>query len=135
MINIIFKFNGLLARFYGILIAAYSMIAMLKLVKKFLMPLLVILISIMLGYVLRMYHEGKIRRHYQSQAEKELGALEEEFHSAWKKPHVFFIFNGRFEIYPMKEPERTFSYRELWDGNSGHRDTKLSRNAESKTQE
>jgi len=86
---------------------------MLKHVKKFLVPVLIMIISLMLGYALRMYHEGKIRTHYQSQAEKEMVALEEEFHSAWKKPRKFYIFNGRFEVYPLKESDRTFYYREI----------------------
>ena len=108
---------------------------MLNHLKKFFVPALIVIISLMLGYVLRVYHEGKIRAHYQSQAEKEMITLEEEFYSAWKKPRTFFIFNGRFEVYPLKEPERTFSYREARDDSSGHQDTNLSTNAESKAQE
>jgi hypothetical protein len=109
---------------------------MLKRTKKTLfITAIVILTSVMFGYLLRMYHEGKIRAHYQSQAEKEMITLEEEFYSASKKPHAFFIFNGRFQVYPLKGPERTFAYREARDDNSNHQDTKLSTNAESKTQE
>jgi len=103
--------------------------------KALFVTAIIILTSVIFGYVLRMYHEGKIRAHYQSQAEKEMITLEEEFYSAWKKPRTFFIFNGRFEVYPLKEPERTFFYREAKDDNSGQQDAKLSKSAESKTQE
>ena len=108
---------------------------MLKHVKRFLVPFLVILISIMLGYVLRIYHEGKIRKHYQSQAEKELSTLEEEFHSAWKKPRSFYIFNGRFEVYPLKESDKTFYYRELKGADLHDQEAKLSKSVEGKKQE
>jgi len=103
--------------------------------KALFVTAIIILTAVIFGYVLRMYHEGRIRAHYQSQAEKEMITLEEEFYSAWKKPRTFFIFNGRFEVYPLKEPERTFSYREARDDSSGHQDTNLSTNAESKAQE
>lgn len=105
---------------------------MLKHVKKFLIPFLVVLISIVLGYVLRLYHEGKIRAHYQSQAEKEMVTLEEEFHSAWRNPRTFYIFNGRFEVYPLRESDRTFFYRELKDVDVYNRDTEVSKNIENK---
>jgi hypothetical protein len=103
--------------------------------KALFVTVIIILMSVICGYILRMYHEGKIRVHYQSQAEKEMITLEEEFYSAWKKPRTFFIFNGRFEVYPLKEPERTFFYRKTKDNNSGQQDAKLSQSAESKTQE
>jgi hypothetical protein len=105
---------------------------MLKHIKKFLMPFLIVIISLMLGYVLRLYHEGKIRAHYQSQAEKEMVALEEEFHSAWRNPRTFYIFNGRFEVYPLRESDRTFFYRELKDIDVYNRDTEVSKNIENK---
>ena len=88
---------------------------MLNRVKRIFALVLIIIIFLTLGYVLRVYHEGKIRKHYQSQAEKEIVTLEEEFHSAWRKPRTFYIFNGRFEVYPLKEPGRTFCYKELKD--------------------
>jgi hypothetical protein len=103
--------------------------------KALFVTAIIILTSVIFGYALRIYHEGKIRAHYQSQAEKEMITLEEEFYSAWKKPRTFFIFNGRFQVYPLKEPERTFFYREAKDDNSGQQDAKLSKSAESKTQE
>jgi hypothetical protein len=97
---------------------------MLKYVKKFLVPVLIIIISLMMGYVLRVYHEGKIRTHYQSQAERELSTLEEEFHSAWNKPRKFYIFNGRFEVYPLKESERTFYYKEVKETDLNDQETR-----------
>jgi hypothetical protein len=111
------------------------MVSVLKHVKKFLLPFLVILISIMLGYVLRMYHVGTIRTHYQSQAEKEMVTLEEEFYSAWKKPRTFYIFNGRFEVYPLKESDRTFYYKEVKDTDLHDQEAKLSKSLEDKKHE
>jgi hypothetical protein len=105
---------------------------MLKHVKKILPLFMVVLISIVLGYVLRLYHEGKIRSHYQSQAEKEIATLEEEFHSAWRNPRTFYIFNGRFEVYPLRESDRTFFYRELKDVDVYNRDTEVSKNIENR---
>lgn len=100
--------------------------------KKFFVPVLIVIISLMLGYVLRLYHEGKIRKHYQSQAEKEMVTLEEEFYSAWRNPHTFYIFNGRFEVYPLRESDRTFFYRELKNVDAYNRDTEVSKNIENK---
>ncbi len=108
---------------------------MLNHVRKFFVPVLIIIFSLMLGYVLRVYHEGKIRKHYQSQAEKELVTLEEEFYSAWKKPRTFFIFNGRFEVHPLKESERTFFFFLAKDDNFINHDAKLSKSTESRTRE
>jgi len=65
---------------------------------------LIIVIAILFGYALRVYHEAKIQESYQSQAEKDLAILEEEFYNAVERPHTFHIFNGRFEVYPVKEP-------------------------------
>lgn len=99
------------------------------------MILLVILISIILGYALRIHHEAKIQKSYQSQAEKELTTLEEEFHSALKKPHKFLIFNGRFEVYPVKESDRTFYYRELKDDNLVEREARVTNSMQNNDQE
>jgi len=71
--------------------------------------------ALILGYALGMHHEAKIQEGYQAQAEKYLAALEEEFYSALDKPHTFHIFNGQFEIYPVKSPERRFHYRRVKD--------------------
>jgi hypothetical protein len=76
---------------------------------------LIVLISITLGYALRMHHEGKIKESYQSQAEKDLATLEEEFYSSLKKPRSFLIFNGMFKVYPVRESLRTFYYRKAKD--------------------
>ena len=108
---------------------------MLTHVRKFFVPVLIIIFSLMLGYVLRVYHEGKIRKHYQSQAEKELVTLEEEFLSAWKKPRTFYIFNGRFEVYPLKESERTFYYRQLKDADLNGQGAKASKGVGDKNQD
>ena len=108
---------------------------MLNHVKKVFIPVLIVIISLMLGYALRVYHEGKIRKHYQSQAEKEMATLEEEFHSAWEKPRTFYIFNGRFEVYPSKESERTFYYRQLKDININNQGAKASKGVEDKNQD
>lgn len=86
-----------------------------KYFKNFLTIIFIILISITLGYALRMHHEGKIREINQSQAEKDLATLEEEFYSALKKPRTFFIFNGMFEVYPAKKSDRLFYYRKAKD--------------------
>src|SRR4030042_3923575 len=99
---------------------------MLNHVKKVVVPVLIIIFSLMLGYVLRVYHEGKIRKHYQSQAEKELVTLEEEFLSAWEKPRKFYIFNGRLDVYPLKESERTFYYTQLKNTDLNGKGTKAS---------
>jgi len=106
---------------------------MLNRVKRIFALVLIIIISLTLGYVLRVYHEGKIRKHYQSQAEKEIVTLEEEFHSAWRKPRTFYIFNGRFEVYPLKESGRTFCYKELKD-DLHDKDLKISQGIEDKKQ-
>lgn len=108
---------------------------MLTHVKKFFVPVLIVIFSLMLGYVLRVYHEGKIRNHYQSQAEKEMATLEEEFLSAWEKPRTFYIFNGRFEVYPLKKSERTFYYRQLKDTDINDQGAKASKGAGDKKQE
>ncbi|GEM_PF-5487409 len=108
---------------------------MLKHVNKFILILLLILISMMLGYVLRVHHEGKIRKTYQSQAEKELATLEEEFQSSLKKPHKFYIFNRRFEVYPLREPDRTFYYREVKDADRNEQDVKISKSMETGNKE
>lgn len=79
--------------------------------RKICAIILIMLISVILGYVLRMHHEEKIREINQSQAEKDLATLEEEFHSAMKTPRSFFIFNGMFEVYPAKKSKRLFYYR------------------------
>ena len=115
--------------FFGTIIAQY-LVEMVKHFKKIFITFLVILVSILLGYVLRLYHEGRIRAHYQSQAEKEMVTLEEEFHSAWKKPHKFYIFNGSFEVYPLKESEKTFCYKETKEGNLKVTDAKKTRNTD-----
>ncbi len=77
--------------------------------------LVVILVAILIGYALRMYHEDKITVSYQSQAENDLTALEEEFYSALENPHTFYIFNGKYKVYPVKNSERRFHYRRLED--------------------
>jgi hypothetical protein len=107
---------------------------MFKRFNKLFIPLLIILISVMLGYVLRVHHEGKIRKTYQSQAEKELATLEEEFQSALKKPHKFFIFNRRFEVYPLRESDRTFYYREVKDADRNEQDVKITKSIENNDQ-
>ncbi len=81
------------------------------------MTLLIIFISMGFGYVLRVHHEDKIHKSYQSQAEKELFILEEEFQSALEKPRKFLIFNGRFEVYPLKESARSFIYKQVKETN------------------
>jgi len=103
---------------------------MFKHFNKFLVILLLVLISVMIGYVLRVHHEGKIRKTYQSQAEKELATLEEEFHSAIKKHRKFYIFNRRFEVCPLRESDRTFYYRELKDADRNEQDVKISKSME-----
>jgi hypothetical protein len=107
---------------------------MFKRFNKLFITLLIILISVMLGYVLRVHHEGKIRKTYQSQAEKELATLEEEFQSALKKPHKFFIFNRRFEVYPLRESDRTFYYREVKDADRNEQDVKITKSIENNDQ-
>jgi flagellar basal body-associated protein FliL len=77
--------------------------------------LVVFLVAILLGYALRMYHEAKNTESYQSQAEKDLAALEEEFYSASENPHTFYIFNGQYKVYPVKDSKRRFHYRQFED--------------------
>jgi hypothetical protein len=81
------------------------------------------------------HHEGKIRKTYQSQAEKELATLEEEFHSAIKKHRKFYIFNRRFEVYPLRESDRTFYYREVKDSDRNEQDLKISKSMENGNKE
>lgn len=97
------------------LILLYIFMFMRKHFNKICTFVLIVLISIVLGYALRMHHEGKIKESYQSQAEKDLATLEEEFYSALKRPRSFFIFNGMFEVYPISKSERTFYYRRARD--------------------
>jgi hypothetical protein len=107
---------------------------MFKHINKFIVILLLILFSMMLGYVLRVHHEAKIHKSYQSQAEKELATLEEEFHSAIKKHRKFYIFNRRFEVYPLKESDRTFYYREVKDADRNKQDLKITKSIENNGQ-
>jgi hypothetical protein len=86
-------------------------IFMRKHLNKIFNIVLIVVVSIILGYSLRIYQEGKIKEGYKSQAEKDLSTLEEEFYSALKKPRSFLIFNGMFKVYPMSKSERIFSYR------------------------
>lgn len=86
-----------------------------KSLDKILAIIFIVLVSTFLGYALRMHHEGKIREINQSQAEKDLAALEEEFYSAMKNPRSFLIFNGMFEVYPAKRNYRLFYYRKSRD--------------------
>ena len=81
---------------------------------------LIVLVSIILGYALRMHHESKIKESYQSQAEKDLVTLEEEFYSALKSPRSFLIFNGMFEVYPISKSERTFFFRKVRNSKTGN---------------
>jgi hypothetical protein len=91
-----------------------------KHLKRIFTIIVVIFISIMLGYALRMHHEESIRVINQSQAEKDLATLEEEFYSAMKKPRSFFIFNGMFEVYPAKKNDRVFFYRKTKESSSNN---------------
>ena len=88
--------------------------------NKFCTVFLIVLISIILGYTLRMHHESKIKDSYQSQAEKDLAILEEEFYSALKRPRSFLIFNGMFEVYPINKSERTFYFRKVRGSKTGN---------------
>jgi len=83
-----------------------------KYFNNFFIILVVIIISILFGYVFRMYHEANIQKSYQFQAEMDLATLEEEFYSALENPHSFYIFNGRFEVYPIKYSGKRFHYRQ-----------------------
>ena len=49
---------------------------------------------------------------YESQAETDLITLEEKFHSALERPHTFHIFNGQFEVYPLKGMDNRFNYKQ-----------------------
>lgn len=52
---------------------------------------------------------------YESRAERDLKALEEEFHYRLTvPPTTFLIFNGQFEVYPVQEKHKLnkrFHYR------------------------
>ena len=93
----------------------YIFMFMRKHFNKICTVFLIILISIILGYALRMHHESKIKESYQSQAEKDLATLEEEFYSALKSPRSFLIFNGMFKVYPISKSERIFYFRKVRD--------------------
>lgn len=79
--------------------------------KTLLWSLTIGLFLISFGYSLRMSHEYKNMKFYQSQAEKDIWTLEQEFDSAWEMPRKFLIFNRRFEIYPIKADRPTFYYQ------------------------
>jgi len=98
----------------------YIFMFMRKHFNKFCTVFLIVLISIILGYTLRMHHESKIKDSYQSQAEKDLAILEEEFYSALKRPRSFLIFNGMFEVYPINKSERTFYFRKVRGSKTGN---------------
>jgi hypothetical protein len=93
----------------------YKYMFMRKYYNKITTIFLIVFISVILGYALRMHHEGKIKESYQSQAEKDLATLEEEFYSSLEKPRSFIIFNGMFEVYPVSKSERTFYYHKARD--------------------
>jgi len=78
---------------------------------------LIIFFSVMLGYALRIYHESKIAESHQSQAEQDLATLEEEFYAALEKPRSFHIFNGTFEVFPLRKSDRKFHYKKSKDYN------------------
>lgn len=66
-----------------------------------------------LGYCWRMVHERKIEQFYESQAEQDLSTLEQEFHSALEHPKTFKIFQGQFEVYPVKPISKKQFYYQL----------------------
>jgi hypothetical protein len=111
----------------------YKYTFMRKYFSKITTVFLIVFISVILGYALRMHHEVKIQEIYQSQAEKDLATLEKEFYFALERPHKFLIFNGMFEVYPVRESERTFYYRKAKD--SRHDDFKFTRNMSDHEQE
>ena len=68
---------------------------------------IVILLSVAAGY----FWAYKVYSSYESQAEKDLNALEEQFHKSLEKPHSFHIFNSQFEVYPINVKHKKFHYR------------------------
>jgi len=99
-----------------------------KHINKIFNIVLIVIVSLVLGYALRMHHESKIKDNYKSQAESDLSTLEEEFYSALKKPRSFLIFNGMFRVYPMSKTERIFSYRKA--NNSRNDNLQITKNME-----
>ena len=98
----------------------YIFMFMRKHFNKICTVFLIVLVSIILGYALRMHHESKIKESYQSQAEKDLATLEEEFYSALKSPRSFLIFNGMFKVYPISKSERNFYFRKVINYRTGN---------------
>ena len=68
---------------------------------------IVILISVAAGY----FWAYKVYSSYESQAEKDLIILEEQFHKSLEKPHSFHIFNSQFEVYPVNLHKKRFVYK------------------------
>jgi hypothetical protein len=61
-----------------------------------------------------MIHERQIEQYYESQAEQDLSTLEQEFHSALEHPSTFKIFQGQFEVYPVKPVDKKrFHYKKI----------------------
>lgn len=79
--------------------------------KNLLYYLAIGIFLISFGYSLRMSHEYKNMKFYQSQAEKNIWTLEREFEESWEKPRKFLIFNRRFEVYPIKAKRPTYCYQ------------------------
>jgi hypothetical protein len=79
---------------------------------RFITYFLVALLFTACGYYWRMVHERQIEQYYESEAEHNLSTLEEQFNSALEHPKTFKIFQGQFEVYPVKPiSKKQFYYR------------------------
>lgn len=76
--------------------------------KKFLVT---IIISLLIGFVLGYWLCWSQWQDHKFRAEKDLYELEMKFHTALANPHTFHIFNGQFEVYPVKGIDRRFNYK------------------------
>jgi len=79
--------------------------------SRFVGYVLIISISFFAGYFARMHQEYQVSKSYETQAEEELKALEQEFHDSLKEKREFLIFNGQFKVYPVKyKNQKKFHY-------------------------
>jgi len=82
-------------------------------IEKYVSTLILSVVMIGVGYGWRIHHERLIQKTNQSQAEKDLRELEQEFIKASDNPKTFHIFNHRFEVYPIKGYKNRFHYRRI----------------------
>lgn len=71
---------------------------------------LVCVIVFALGYGGRMFHEAYNAKFFESQAEQQLREMDAEFAKAWEKGYEFYIFNGKYKVYPVRWHVKRFAF-------------------------